>query len=116
MFSKGEGVEQARVLFALYGAGLFATSLIFFCFYRYANAKRKELELTEIELFDTRWFALEHLFQAVVPVIATTLIFITPPGFLGFSGFSYFLYAVTGYMYGSLHGKGRRMKLAELAA
>ena len=108
MFTKGHEIEEVRGLFLLYGSGLVATSLLFYLFYAHALRKRTELELTEVETFDTRWFAREHLLQSLVPIFATTLAYVLPPDEIGVAGFSYFLYAVTGFMHGSMHGKGRR--------
>jgi len=114
MFTRGQELEQVRGLFVLYGGGLFAISIVFFFMYRYALSRRSELELNEIEAYDTRWFATENLFQAAVPVIATALAFILPPQMVGMAGFSYCLYGLAGFMFGSIYGKGRRMKVAEL--
>ncbi|MHB8637646.1 MAG: TMEM175 family protein [Fimbriimonadaceae bacterium] len=113
MFTPGHELAQVRGLFALYGGALFALSIIFYLFYRYALSQRTALELTDVEAFDTRWFAVESLFQAAVPVIATSLAFILPPAQVGLAGFSYCLYGVAGFTFGSLYGKRRRAMLAE---
>ena len=116
MFSAGHQVEQVRGLLLVYGIGLFTMSMLFYLFHQYALSRRRELELTEIEEFDTRWFAIENLFQAGVPVVATALAFLLPPDLVGLAGFSYCLYGVAGFIHGSMHGKGRRMKIVELSA
>ncbi len=114
MFTRGSEIGQVRGLFLLYGGGLFLMSFLFYLFYRYALSRRRELELTEIEIFDTQWFAREHLFQAAVPTVATSLAFLLPAEYVGYAGFLYCLYGVAGYVHGSLHGKGRRQKVGEL--
>jgi uncharacterized membrane protein len=114
MFTRYHEAQEVRGLFVLYGGGLFVMSLLFFLFYRYAYSKRKELELNEIEVFDTRWYATEHLYQAAVPAFATCFALIVPAEQIGFAGFSYCLYGLAGYLHGSRFGKRRRMKLAEL--
>lgn len=114
MFTKGAEPQQVRWLFLLYGAGLVSLSMIFFALYRYAYSKRDELQLTEVEALDTRWFAIENLFQVSVPVVATTLAFVLPPDMAGLAGFAYCLYAVAGFVHGSLHRGKRRGMVATL--
>lgn len=112
MFTPGIELQQVRWLFLLYGAALVVISLLFFAFYRYAFAKREELELTEVEAFDTEWYGIEHLFQAAVPVIVTFLAFLLPPGWAGLAGFAYCLYGPAGSVHGRMHRSRRRKLLA----
>ena len=116
MLTPGHEVPEVRGLFLLYGGGPFTMSILFYLFYRNAYARRKELELTEIEAYDTRWFALENLFDAAVPVVATVLALVLPSPMVGLAGFAYCLFGLAAFIHGSIYGKGRRMKLAELGA
>lgn len=53
------------MLLSIYGLGFTAISVIFFLLYVHAYRKREELDLNELELFDTRR-TLEALFHTVV--------------------------------------------------
>jgi hypothetical protein len=54
------------------------------------------------------------LFQAAVPIVATTLAYVVPAEMIGYAGFSYSLYGLAGFVHGSMHGKHRRGKLKEM--
>lgn len=116
MFTPGVELQQVRWLFVLYGSGLFTLSILFFLMYRHALARRSELALTELEEFDTRWFGYENLFQAAVPLTATTLSFVLPGEFVGLAGLAYCLYALAAFSHGSLHGRKRREFIAALTS
>ncbi len=57
--------EHMPLLLSIYGAGLVAVSLIFFLLYIHAYRKREELDLNELEVYDTRR-SLEALGHTIV--------------------------------------------------
>jgi uncharacterized membrane protein len=46
--------EHVPLMMSIYGAGFVAVSLIFFLLYAHAYRKRQELDLNDLEVFDTR--------------------------------------------------------------
>ncbi|HEY2290769.1 MAG TPA: TMEM175 family protein [Thermoanaerobaculia bacterium] len=46
--------EHIPLMMSIYGAGFVAVSVIFFLLYAHAYRKREELDLNELEIFDTR--------------------------------------------------------------
>jgi uncharacterized membrane protein len=57
--------EHVPIMLSIYAAGLVAISLIFFLLYYHAYRKRQELDLNELEVFDTRR-SLESLLHIIV--------------------------------------------------
>ncbi len=57
--------EHMPIMLSIYAAGLVAITLIFFLLYYHAYRKRSELDLNELEIFDTRR-SLESLFHIIV--------------------------------------------------
>jgi uncharacterized membrane protein len=57
--------EHVPIMLSIYAAGLVAISLIFFLLYYHAYRKRQDLDLNELEVFDTRR-SLESLLHIIV--------------------------------------------------
>ena len=57
--------EHVPIMLSIYAAGLVAISLIFFLLYYHAYRKRQELDLNELEVFDTRR-SLESLLHIII--------------------------------------------------
>lgn len=82
-------------LMTIYGLGAASLFLVFALMYRYAYKKADELELNEIERFDTKTSITTNLLMASVPMISVilALIFSGNDQLVGMvSGFAYFLY------------------------
>lgn len=88
---RGENVSE---LMMIYGIGASAVFFVLFLMYRYAYKKADELELNEIERFDTRTRIRTNLLMGIVPMISTVLAWIFMGSWLAgpIAGFSYFLY------------------------
>lgn len=80
----------------IYGAGFLAVMLIFALLYRHAHARRAELELNALEVFDTR---------SEIALLAGA----------GLAGFVYFLVGVVEAVHGNVTGKRLRELQARLA-
>ena len=57
--------EHVPMMMSIYGAGFVAVSVIFFLLYAHAYRKREDLDLNELEVFDTRR-SLEALLYTIV--------------------------------------------------
>lgn len=105
----GEDIGQ---LMAMYGFGAASVFLILAAFYHSALKQREELELTEMEAFDTRGRRTMNLLMASVPIasalLALVLIDNQWAGML--CGMMYILYTPVMFIWGSQE-KRRREKL-----
>ncbi|MFZ0794959.1 MAG: TMEM175 family protein, partial [Candidatus Korobacteraceae bacterium] len=70
--------QQAPMLMIIYGLGYAAVFVIFVLLYRNALRKREQLELTALELFDTRTSIVESSFQVGVGVLCAVAAAILP--------------------------------------
>jgi flagellar biosynthesis protein FlhB len=87
----GQDVPDLMIIYGLGAASVFLTLA---AMYRYALSNAKELDLNEIELFDTRMSIRTNFLMAMVPVLSVLMAFV----FYGhwragiISGFTYYLY------------------------
>ena len=105
MFS---GYDQVSALFTIYGIGFIAVYLIFVWMYIHAYRQRKELNLTELEIWDTKHEIREMIMFCLVGVISLTLANVLPSQFAGMSGIAYSLLGVVGGVHGGWSGKRRK--------
>ena len=103
--------DQVSQLMAIYGLGYIAIYLIFFLLYSHALRKRKELELTPLEVFDTRTKIYAQLILIGVGVGSVLLALILPSD-RGFSGMFYFLNVPAFWIVHAHRGKIRRHRFA----
>lgn len=107
--------QQAPILMIIYGLGYAAVFLIFVLLYRNALRKRYELELTSLELFDTRTSIWENGFQFGIGILCAAVAAILPARMGGMAGFIFFLIPVGMGVIGSRRGATRRKMEAEAA-
>jgi uncharacterized membrane protein len=94
----GEGKNQFSIreqqipqLFAVYGLGFLIIYSIFFLMYRHALRRRGHLQLSVLEVFDTRTKLYSQLTMVVVGGCAVILALVLPPRLAGWSGWWYFV-------------------------
>ena len=103
---------QMPLMLAVYGAGFAAVFAIFALMYWHAYRKRAELDLNELELFDTRTLIQENALMAAVGLLSAALALTgTRPSSL-LAGLSYWLIGPIQYLHGHRRGK-RRKRLRE---
>ncbi len=109
---------QIADLMIIYGLGYAAVFIILALMYRYAMKKADELELNDIECFDTRASFATNLLLASIPLVSVTMaIMFYNSIWVGFlSGFSYFLYPPVMWLYGRSVAKKRRPLLETASA
>jgi len=107
--------ELARI-FAIYGAGFVLLFAMFALLYLQAWRRRRELDLTPLEMFDTRAALGAHLVSASVGVIATGIALFAPMPLPLFSGFTYFLMGPAHWAFGLSSSRRRKAIETQTAA
>ena len=107
--------ELARI-FAIYGAGFVLLFAMFALLYLQAWRRRRELDLTPLEMFDTRAALGAHLVSASVGVIATGIALFAPMPLPLFSGFTYFLMGPAHWVFGLSSSRRRKAIETQTAA
>ncbi len=81
-------------LMVIYGIGASSIFFVLMLMYRFAYKNADSMQLTEMEMFDTRVSIRTNLLMALVPLISVIIAFILKPHWTAgmISGFSYFLY------------------------
>jgi uncharacterized membrane protein len=99
---------QLSQLFTIYAIGFIAVYVVFGLMYLHAYRSRNVLELTELELWDTKHEIREILMICGVGLISLTLANILSGPLIGLAGTAYFLLGVVGGVHGSWSGKRRK--------
>jgi uncharacterized membrane protein len=103
-------------LMIIYGLGASSVFFVLSIMYRYALKNAGELELNEIEVFDTHTSVRTNLLMGLVPVFSVVMAVV----FYGhwragmISGFSYFLYPIVMFWHGKRVKRSRKALLARL--
>lgn len=108
--------HEARLLFLVYGLGYAAVWAIFALMHHHAMARRQHLELTVLEMVDTRQTIAMCLCQVAVGLLSIAVAFLVPSGKIGFTGMTYMLLAFTNSWVGAHYGKQRRLLEDKLLA
>jgi uncharacterized membrane protein len=100
--------SQAPALLTIYGIGFAAVFAIFTFLNYHAYRKREELELSPVEIFDTRTAINEAMISGGVALFSIFLARAVPPQIAGLTGFAYFLIGPALAIHGTLRGRRRR--------
>jgi uncharacterized membrane protein (DUF106 family) len=86
--------------------------------YRHAYKKSEELQLNEIEKFDTKTKITSNMLMAIVPLISVAIAMIFHWTWMGgmFAGFTYMLYTPIMFIHGHRSDKKRKAFLLSLQA
>jgi uncharacterized membrane protein len=107
--------HQFSTLMVIFGAGYVAVFAVFVLLYLHAYYKGAELDLNQLELFDTRDSIQEAALNCLIGLISICVAVFGGP-YARFSGPVYMLTAVVLTLNGSLMGQRRRKLERELAA
>jgi uncharacterized membrane protein len=107
--------EQLPQLFTIYGIAWTAIFGVFYLMYRHAVARREYLELTEIEIWDTRHSMREMLLYMFVGLIAILAAQLAPAQYAWVSGPCYGLIGVVMSFHGRWSGKRRDVLKQQIA-
>ena len=100
--------SQMPHLFLIYGGGVVALYTLLSLLYAHAYRRRRELDLTPLEIFDTRAGIREHLLAAAVGALSIAVALTVPNRLVGLAGLSYFLFAPVLGIHGAWNGRRRR--------
>jgi uncharacterized membrane protein len=100
--------DEVPGLFTIYGSGFIAVFLIFIILYRRALAMRDVLELTEVEIWDTRHSMRECYLNCSVGAISILIANFAPYPWIILAGPSYGIIGLFSWLHGSWSGKRRR--------
>ena len=106
---------QVPTLFLIYGGGVIALYLLLALLYAHAYRRRAELELTPLELFDTRASIGRHVLAASVGALSCLVAVVVPPNLVGLAGYTYFLLGPAMAIHGARTGRRRRRLQAAAA-
>jgi uncharacterized membrane protein len=108
-------LSQVPTLFEIYGAGVTATFAILAAMYRHAYTLRTELDLTPLEILDTRINIYSNLALAGVgtaSMIVAAVLARVAPRVIGIAGYVYFLIGLCEWGLGEYKGRQRRQLLS----
>ena len=100
--------EQVPTMLAVYGLGFAAVFAIFSLLYLHAHRKRRALELSELESFDTISSFQENALMSLIGALSAAIALTRSPRYMTFSGMSYWLIAPVLFVHGSLRGRRRK--------
>ncbi|WP_157494113.1 TMEM175 family protein [Fulvivirga imtechensis] len=108
--------EEMPQLMIIYGLGAALVFAILTLMYKYALKKSEELELNEIEMFDTRTSLYTNIIMGSVPLLSVLFAWIFSPYWFSsiISGFTYMLYPGIFAIYGSKRGRKRKLLVQRL--
>ena len=103
-------IETAQIpsLFLIYGGGVIALYAILALMYAHAYRRRAALELTPLEVYDTRASIRAHLLAAAIGAISIVVALTVPLRLIGLAGFTYFLFGPVLALHGAWAGKRRK--------
>lgn len=107
--------QQVPALMYIYSAGYIIIYLIFFFMYLHAFRKKDELELTSIELHDTKTRMWAQLILVSIGILSVFAVSFLPVSRAGLAGFVYFLIGPAFSIYHSVRSSKRRKVQAEIS-
>jgi len=108
-----ESDNQFASLMVIFDLGYLAVFGVFVLLFWHAYRKRRELELNELERFDTRESIQESALNCGIAVLSLMIVFIGGAGRAGLAGMAYMLTPVVMSVNGMIMGK-RRKRLEQL--
>ncbi|HEX8502582.1 MAG TPA: TMEM175 family protein [Pyrinomonadaceae bacterium] len=103
--------EQVPLMMSIFGLGFAAVFAVFTLLYHHAYRRRGELELSELETFDTRTFAQENALNVGVGLLSVAIAACGGARFSLLSGLAYWLIGPAQFIHG--YARGRRRKRLE---
>src|SRR5262245_59395289 len=101
---------------AVYAVGFILMMLMFVALYARAYAKRRELGLDTLDLFDLKSMAGHHIVSASVGCVALAVALFAPRTFAPLSPMSLSLMGPGHYLWGAYHGRRRKALEVRLAS
>ena len=110
---KGEDIADLMII---YGLGYFWIFFVLMLMYRYAFSKADDLQLSELEKFETKVKVTTNILMAVIPLISVSIAIVLNNTWMGgmFAGFTYMLYPPMMFIHGKRTNKQKRILLESL--
>lgn len=99
---------DSSTLMLIYGLGFVCIYFLFFLMIYHAYKKKEELDLTELEIFDTKTRMYANLILVSIGIISLIVSQILPPEIAGNSGLIYILISPAFFIFHSLRGRKRK--------
>src|SRR5687767_2888102 len=96
--------HQMGTLMLIFGIGYFAVFAVFVLLYAHAYRKRHELQLNELEVFDTRSDIQANILNCLIAMLSISLVLIGG-GLSRFAGLTYMLTGIVLAVHGTIMGK-----------
>jgi uncharacterized membrane protein len=103
-----ESNEQVATLMVIFSIGYFAVFSLFVLLYLHAYRKRKELDLTELEVFDTRKDIQESALMVIIAAISLGFALSGVGRMASLAGMTYMLLPIVMTVHGTLMGRQRK--------
>ncbi len=101
-------VTDASKLMMIYGVGYVLIHILFFFMYIVAFRKKEELELTDIEVYDTKTACYSKIILVSIGLFSILMSQILPPGSGGLAGMIYILIGPAFSIFYSYRGRKKR--------
>jgi uncharacterized membrane protein len=108
--------DQMGQLMLIFGIGYFAVFAVFVLLYFHAYRKRDDLQLTKLELFDTRTSIQESALNCMVALISIALVLFGGTRYGPLAGLTYMMTGVVLTIHGTLMGRRRGRMIRQEAA
>ena len=108
--------DQMGSLMLIFNLGYFAVFAVFVFLFWHAYRKRKDLELNELEVFDTRNSIQESALNCGIAVLSSAIVLMGGPRFAGIAGLVYMLTGFVMGTHGMIMGRRRRRMAKEYTA
>jgi uncharacterized membrane protein len=103
-----ENSAQVATLMVIFGVGYIAVFLLFVLLYLHAYRKRDELDLNQLEVFDTRKDIQESALMVIIAAISVGFALSGVSRMASLAGMTYMLCPIVMTVHGTLMGKRRR--------
>ena len=108
--------HQFASLMIIFDIGYLAVFAVFFLLFWHAYQKRDELELNELEVFDTRNSLQEMTLNCCIALLSLAIVLLGGSKYAGVAGLVYMLTGVAMGMNGTIMGRRRRRMERQFAA
>lgn len=100
--------DQMGSLLALFAAGFTAVFTVFTLLYGHAYRKRRELELNELEIYDTRVTIQDSVLNVAIGLLSISFALLGGPRYSFIAGFVFWLVGPVQFIHGWRMGRGRK--------
>lgn len=93
-YFKFTSIDDLRTMFIIFGSAYIAMSAVIVMLNRHALSKSEELDLNELELYETRSTLRHWVINMIVPAVSIGMALSLPNRWLGLAGFVYSVFGI----------------------